>query len=488
MATAVKKIKRRPKSYFIHAIIGIAVMFCFGLIPAAEPLTPLGMSVIGIFLGSTYLLAFCEVTWPSILCLIALALFGYKPIGQIIAGSMGHTVVYQSIMAYIVTGCLQHYGVAEFIARWILSRPKFCGKPKLFMFVFFMVFNVIAMFVSSLAIVILGWAILYSMLDLMGYKKHEAFSNMAVVGVVLAFEAGGAIVPFKGWQLGLANQFSEVVGMPINYVTFMVVGFIISTLTLLVYLLVVSKVFKVDFSRLATFDVTALDNADKKMDTRQKIVLWINGAVMFFILLASLLPSGTGIYKFFNSTLTVAGIFSLGAILMSIISLKDGEPLIDFHAVASTSVRWDVLFRIGSAMVLAAAFVAPETGIMDWCGIVFAPIFSGKSSYVFLLIIILITGVFTNVCNNIALGAMLIPVVAPFIQASGANPMLVGITLIYVVNMAMILPSGAAPTALMHANSDWLIPSDAYKYATWAEIISLGCAIPIIMIANAIMS
>lgn len=70
---------------------------------------------------------------------------------------------------------------------------------------------------------------------------------------------------------------------------------------------------------------------------------------------------------------------------------------------------------------------------------------------------------------------MLIPVVAPFIQASGANPMLVGITLIYVVNMAMILPSGAAPTALMHANSDWLIPSDAYKYATWAEIISLGC-------------
>ena len=129
------------------------------------------------------------------------------------------------------------------------------------------------------------------MLDLMSYKKHEAFSNMAVVGVVLAFEAGGAIVPFKGWQLGLANQFSEVVGMPINYVTFMVVGFIISTLTLLVYLLVVSKVFKVDFSRLATFGVTALDNADKKMDTRQKIVLWINGAVMFFILLASLLPS-----------------------------------------------------------------------------------------------------------------------------------------------------------------------------------------------------
>lgn len=482
-----KGVKVRSKSYYVHSLIGIIVMFGFGFLPAPAPLTTLGMAVIGIFLGSTYLLAFCEVTWPSILCLVALALVGYAPIGTIIAGSLGHTTVFQSIMAYIVTGCLQYYGVAEFIARWILSRAIFRGRPKIFMFVYFMVFNIIAMFISSIAIVILGWTILCSMLDLMGYQKHESFTNMSIVGVVLAFEAGGAIVPFKGWQLGLANQFADVVGIPINYVTFMIVGFIASSLTLLVYLLVTTVLFKVDYSRLSQFDISTLDNAEKHMTSRQKLVLIVNALVMGFILFASILPSGTSIYTFFNSALTTGGIFALGVVSLSLLCLKNREPLIDFHAVASSSVRWDVLFRIGSAMVLASAFTAEETGIMDFASIVFAPIFAGRSPVAFLLIIVIITCVLTNLANNIAVGAMLIPIVAPFIESTGVSPMLVGITLIYVVNMAMIFPSGAAPTALMHANTDWLRPKDAYKYATCSMAVSRIVSTPIFLIANLIM-
>ena len=321
----------------------------------------------------------------------------------------------------------------------------------------------------------------------MGYQKHESFTNMSIVGVVLAFEAGGAIVPFKGWQLGLANQFADVVGIPINYVTFMIVGFIASSLTLLVYLLVTTVLFKVDYSRLSQFDISTLDNAEKHMTSRQKLVLIVNALVMGFILFASILPSGTSIYTFFNSTLTTGGIFALGVVSLSLLCLKNREPLIDFHAVASSSVRWDVLFRIGSAMVLASAFTAEETGIMDFASIVFAPIFAGRSPVAFLLIIIIITCVLTNLANNIAVGAMLIPIVAPFIESTGVSPMLVGITLIYVVNMAMIFPSGAAPTALMHANTDWLRPKDAYKYATCSMAVSRIVSTPIFLIANLIM-
>lgn len=223
------------------------------------------------------------------------------------------------------------------------------------------------------------------------------------------------------------------------------------------------------------------------MTSRQKLVLIVNALVMGFILFASILPSGTPIYTFFNSTLTTGGIFALGVVSLSLLCLKNREPLIDFHAVASSSVRWDVLFRIGSAMVLASAFTAEETGIMDFASIVFAPIFAGRSPVAFLLIIIIITCVLTNLANNIAVGAMLIPIVAPFIESTGVSPMLVGITLIYVVNMAMIFPSGAAPTALMHANTDWLRPKDAYKYATCSMAVSRIVSTPIFLIANLIM-
>ena len=38
----------------IHILISLAIMVCFKFVPAAEPLTPLGVEVIGIFLGMLY--------------------------------------------------------------------------------------------------------------------------------------------------------------------------------------------------------------------------------------------------------------------------------------------------------------------------------------------------------------------------------------------------------------------------------------------------
>ena len=35
--------------YFINSIIGLALIFGFGFLPAIEPLTPLGMKLLGIF-------------------------------------------------------------------------------------------------------------------------------------------------------------------------------------------------------------------------------------------------------------------------------------------------------------------------------------------------------------------------------------------------------------------------------------------------------
>lgn len=49
-----KKALVTPKA--IHAIIGMAIMFLFPLLPISLPeVTPLGMKIIGIFLGTLYL-------------------------------------------------------------------------------------------------------------------------------------------------------------------------------------------------------------------------------------------------------------------------------------------------------------------------------------------------------------------------------------------------------------------------------------------------
>ena len=52
--------------YFVHALICLALMFGIGQLPPLQPLTPLGMNLIGIFLGVLYGWIFIDILWPSI--------------------------------------------------------------------------------------------------------------------------------------------------------------------------------------------------------------------------------------------------------------------------------------------------------------------------------------------------------------------------------------------------------------------------------------
>lgn len=37
--------------YYLKAIVCMLIMFCFGYLPPVEPITPLGMHIVGIFFG-----------------------------------------------------------------------------------------------------------------------------------------------------------------------------------------------------------------------------------------------------------------------------------------------------------------------------------------------------------------------------------------------------------------------------------------------------
>lgn len=62
--------------YYMHSFFCLAIMFGFGQLPPLEPLTPLGMNLIGIFIGLLYGWIFIDIVWPSMAGLLALMLVG----------------------------------------------------------------------------------------------------------------------------------------------------------------------------------------------------------------------------------------------------------------------------------------------------------------------------------------------------------------------------------------------------------------------------
>ena len=473
--------KVRTKAYYVHAVIGILIMLLFGFIPAPGPITPMGMRVVGVFLGMIYLFSFCEICWPALLGIILLPIFGYCSMTEAVSASMGHNVVFLSICAFIITGALNYYGVTEYIARWILSRKILQNRPRFFMAAFYCTITFIGIFTASLAIVILFWAILGSICDLIGAEKGDKFRTTSFVGVMLAFICGGGVAPIKSWQLALADLWGEMVS-PLVLGKYLIISLPVAFITVIVWVFIQDKIFKADFQRLRSFSVSSLTSIEP-MSFRQKSILIINGATFFLVLFSALLPLGTPIQKFMNTTVGASGLFALGTIVMSFFCCKNREELISFTKIAADSVQWPVILLMASTMFISSAVTDESTGIMEALNTLLTPLFAGKGAWFMIFFTLVLIIVLSNFASNIGMATLLIPIVAPFVRATGASEVVVACTLLYSVNIAIFLPGCSGPASLYHS-CDTIPRGQNYKYALAAIATGNIILIPFLVLGQ----
>ena len=101
----------------IHILISLAIMVCFKFVPAAEPLTPLGVEVIGIFLGMLYgWLIANDSFWPSIFGLLFLGLSSYSTVPAVLRDGFGNSTVLLLFFFFAFTNIISAAGITENIA------------------------------------------------------------------------------------------------------------------------------------------------------------------------------------------------------------------------------------------------------------------------------------------------------------------------------------------------------------------------------------
>ena len=103
---------------------------------------------------------------------------------------------------------------------------------------------------------------------------------------------------------------------------------------------------------------------------------------------------------------------------------------------------------------LATALTNDSTGVLPWLTGIFSPIFEGRSPIFILIFTIVVMMILTNVGSNIAFGGAMIPVVSPFVLASGMNPVVAGAALIWIANMGLILPGASATASIFHGRGE----------------------------------
>lgn len=453
--------KKENTIYSVHALLCLLIMFGFGRLPAVSPLTQLGMQLIGIFFGLLYGWIFVGNIWPSLAGLLALMLVvGMKP-KALLNSSFGDPIVVMMFFIFIFCATINYYGLSKLISVQFISNPIVAGRPWLFTLVFLSSIALLGGLTSSSPAVLIGWNILYSICNICGYQKGDAYPNLMIVGTVFAGQLGMSMVPFKQLPLTVGSAFTTMSNSEINYVSYMLLAISCCLCCLLVFVGVGKYVLRLDVEKLRVLDVQQLrGDAAQRLTLEQKLILTFLLALVLLLLLPNFLSAAFPLTIFLKH-LGNTGICILVVTLMCAIRVGQ-KPLLQLKAMADAGIAWGIILLLAVVQPLSAAMRAEESGITAMLLTLLEPVFGGRSPILFVLMVGLIAVVAANFMNVGAVGVALMPVVCSYCGTAGIDPQIPAIMVILCVHLGLMTPAASTCAALLHGNA-WVDMAAIWK-------------------------
>lgn len=473
-ATTTQNTALQSKSirYYINAFITIAIMFGFGYLPPIAPITPLGMKILGIFLALLYGWTFVDQIWPSILGMIALSLTGYAPLDTLMKSGFGNNTVLLMWGMLLIASLVDSAGVSKFIATYFISRKFVLGKPWILIFTFFFTIFLMSAMTSSVPTIVVGWGILYCILNQLGYKAGNPLSSYMVVGVVYSSLIGLALFPWKVLQMVVLGMFANTAGYQLEYSLYIALTFPISIAAITGYVLLGKFFFRLDVEKLKLVTQDSFDPKDLEINTNQKIIISMLVLLVILLIAPSIMPKTWAVTKILRGigahgvTFLILGIF--------VFLRFNNKPMINIRK-SSSDVQWDCIFLTAAMLPFTAALNAESTGINAFLVEKFSILFTGLSPNLFIFLVILITITSTQFMNNAICGGILFSIVYPFAVAINVNPAMITVLMIFCLALAMLTPAGSPMSALMFGNSEWVSTKNIYTYVVPGVIVIFLC-------------
>ncbi|MBP2639629.1 MAG: di-/tricarboxylate transporter [Firmicutes bacterium] len=452
--------------FYVHCAIGLVIMFGFSMMAPIKPVTPVGMQVLGIFLGMIYLWSFVGILWPSLFGILALGLSDYAPMPVILRKSLGDVIPILVFFAMILFGAIQHYGVTKYISRWFLTRKIINGRPVMFSFIFiYTTYVLAALSANVLPALLFMWSILYGVLEDVGYKKGDKYTSVMVIGTMFGAISGQAAKPFVGSALMILASFEKVSKTQLDYLPYMLFGVIMATLAIVIYALLIKFVFKPDMSKIANINTERFEKEKlPPMDLRQKIFFGCLFGYLGLVLLPSILPKTIWLVALLNK-LGPWGVVIAFVVALTLFKIN-GKPIMDFKEIAGRYVIWEVYFLIAMAMVISDALVENSTGIKPFLTETLSPLLGGRSPAMFAVIFVAISMMITQAANNGVMGVLFMPIVYAFSMENGSNPAAIATVMTFALHVAILTPAASPYAAVLYANRDWVDGQDIARYGT----------------------
>lgn len=428
----------QKKVSIVHYIIVAAFCLLFRFVPGVAGITPLGLGILGAFIGAIYGWITIDMLWPSLLALVGVGLS--IGMNQMLAASFGSLTICALIFCMGVIGISMKTGAFNWLVQVMLNNKFMQGKAW-FTIWFILVFAWFMGCHNPIIMCIIFCAFADSIFKQVGLQKNDKLIVFMYLGIAYCLMMGQILFPFISTGLTLVMAYGAMFpDNPIDLVPYLLYMIVVGIAMSTVYVLLMKFVFRVDASPIANFKN---DNGVPPATRDQKISL---GFFVVFIVLMLAMSLPLGAVKTFLSQFGLIGITFILACVAALIKGENGKPLANLEELFHMC-NWGQVTMVGFIMVIATYMNTPDTGVSTAMASLLTP-FQTLPPLVFIVVALIFAVILTNVANNMIVCVLVMPFMVNFGMQIGMTPTAMVALLFFMSQFAIATPAASPVTAV----------------------------------------
>ena len=409
--------------------------------------------------ASLALLIFAIIMWvtetlhlavTSLLLLFVQPIIGVTDFTSAVVG-FANPIIFLMIGGFIIAEAIRKSGLAQRLTYTLLNKLGTTPDRSIFVVVFST--GILSAFIENVVAYAMLLPIIKEIIPLMGVNDPEKGKSNFAKAMVLGGSFGSLAGGF-GTEIGTAPNLMAAAYTHIPFVNWMIFGFPLAIVLLIIIWKWVGIVFKPEIKGIigGMETVTAKKAALGPISRMEKLTL----GILLFTILLWVTTSYTGLDSF--------SVALIGAVLLFAFRVIDWQD-------AQNGVDWGLIIFFGGALSLGAALL--NTGAAAWMIHDLIALLGSNPSTILITVILMIIAVsITQVMSNIALSAILIPLSVTLAQAQGQPIGIYAVPVAIACSLSFMLPM-ADPTVAMAYGTKYINIKEIFKAGLPLVIIGI---------------